>query len=142
MIDRREDIKDPEVYKRRLHTELINRDLEKNIFEHTNLLSLTFKNQSIEKEFRESRDLTSCISLIGLPLTLFCYLITFILIGPNRIHIILTLLLCLLLLSVKALICTIPIICSVSNLFVSRFETKFNFIEMIENNFVNVEDKK
>ena len=77
-----EDVKDPQVYKRRLHAELIHRDSEKNIAEHTDLVTLSFKDATMEQQYRESHDITSCVSLLGLPLTLFTYLLAFFLIGP------------------------------------------------------------
>ncbi len=73
--------KDPEEYKRRLYQELLSRDSEKNVSEHTQLLTLSFKDKNFEHQYRNSRDITSCVSLLGLPLTLFCYLIAYLLIG-------------------------------------------------------------
>ncbi len=75
------DVKDPEEYKRRLHQELLSRDSEKNVSEHTEVLTLSFKDKNFEHQYRNSRDITSCVSLLGLPLTLFCYLIAYLLIG-------------------------------------------------------------
>ena len=128
---RQEDIKDPEIYKQRLHAELIHRESEKNIAEHTDLFSLTFKNSDIEQEYRESRDITSCISLLGLPFTLFIYLLSFVLIGPFCLQIYLTLVICLLLLIVKAFICTISIIWTVIIIFLIPFCHWFWFNHLI-----------
>lgn len=101
---------DPEIYKRRLHSELIHRDSQQHITTRTNVVTLSFIDGTLETEYRNSRDTTSCISLLGLPLTLFATTLSFILVGPNRLHIILILALCVLILAVKYFICTIPIV--------------------------------
>ena len=76
-----DDVKDPEEYKKRLYQELLSRDSEKNVSEHTEPFSLSFKDKNFEHQYRNSRDITSCVSLVGLPLTLFCCLIAYLLIG-------------------------------------------------------------
>ena len=75
------EVKDAEEYKRRLYQELLNRDSEKTVSEHTEPFTLNFKEKSFERQYRNSRDITSCVSLVGLPLTLFCYLVAYLLIG-------------------------------------------------------------
>ena len=109
-----DDIKNPEVYKRRLHGELIHRDSEQIISTHTNPLTLAFRDASLEAQYRDSRDITSCVALVGLPLTLGCISLAYFLVGPIRLHIMLTLLLCWIVLIVKAFICTVPIVYTVS----------------------------
>ncbi|CAG2109435.1 unnamed protein product [Medioppia subpectinata] len=107
-----DDIKDPEEYKRRLYQELLNRDGEKNMSEHTQPFTLNFKDKTFEHQYRNSRDITSCVSLVGLPLTLFCYLIAYLLIGLPRLSTYMVLFLCVTLLIAKAFVCTAPIICN------------------------------
>ena len=77
-----DDIKDPEVYKRRLHAELIHRDSEQNISARTNPLTLAFRDLPLEQKYRDSHDITSCVSLLGLPLTLFAVMLAYFFVGP------------------------------------------------------------
>ncbi|XP_054157897.1 adenylate cyclase type 3-like [Oppia nitens] len=107
-----DEVKDPEEYKRRLYQELLSRDGDKNVSEHTQTFSLHFKDDNFEHQYRNSRDITSCVSLVGLPLTLFCYLIAYLLVGAPRLSTYLVLFLCVTLLIAKAVVCTAPIICN------------------------------
>ena len=76
------DAKNPEEYKRRLYQELLNRDTEKNVNEHSQFLTLNFTDQCLEHQYRYSRDITSCISLLSLPLTLLACSFSYLIIGP------------------------------------------------------------
>lgn len=78
-------MKNPEVYKRRLHAELLHRDTDAaNIDRQTHSLTLAFKDNEVEKAYTNSTDITSCVSLLGLPLALSTYLVANLLVGPLR----------------------------------------------------------
>lgn len=78
-------MKNPEVYKRRLHAELLHRDNDAaNIEQQTHSLTLAFTSNEVEEAYTNSTDITSCVSLLGLPLTLSTYLVANLLVGPLR----------------------------------------------------------
>lgn len=80
-----EDIKNPEVYKKRLRAEMLHRDADTaNIDKQTNAFTLSFNDDDLEKQYRNSTDTASCVSLLGLPLTLSTYLVAHLLVGPLR----------------------------------------------------------
>ncbi|RWS28486.1 hypothetical protein B4U80_09437, partial [Leptotrombidium deliense] len=107
------EIKNVEEYNRRLRQELLNRDNDKNILKHTSPLTLSFKDENYEGQYRNANDITGCVSLLGLPLTLFCCLLVYFFVGPMRIVSYLVLLLNTGVLIATAIICTAPIVCKV-----------------------------
>lgn len=77
-------IRDPEEYKRRLHEELLSRNRSQNrgMDHQIRSLSLNFRNRDYEEQFRETADIASSISLAGLPLTLTCSFVSYLLTQP------------------------------------------------------------
>lgn len=58
-----------EEYRRRLHRELLERDTEKNLREHANPLTLSFRDGEFEAQYRTTRDASSCVALAAFPVT-------------------------------------------------------------------------
>ncbi|RWS16973.1 hypothetical protein B4U79_05975 [Dinothrombium tinctorium] len=106
------EIRNVEEYNRRLRHELLNRDNDKNVVKNTSLLTLSFKDDNYEHQYRNSTDITGCVSLLGLPLTLSCCLLVYFLIGPMRLITYLVLLLSSGILVATATICASPIFCN------------------------------
>lgn len=109
-----EDIKDPAVYKERLHGELIHRDSQQVLGTHTHPLTLSFRDDALEASYRDCRDVTSVVGLCGLPLTLATVFLCYFLVSPLAAHLTLTFLLSALLLTLCAFILTVPVASSVS----------------------------
>lgn len=69
-------------YNRRLRHELLNRDSTKSVKQRLKPLTSTFRDSTYEHAYANTRDVTSCISLLGLPITLVACLVVYLLVGP------------------------------------------------------------
>lgn len=107
-------LKDPAVYKSRLHGELIHRDSQQVLGTHTHPLTLSFRDEALEVAYRDCRDVTGVVGLCGLPLTLGTVFLTYFLVSPLAAHLTLTFLLSALLLTLCAFILTLPVASTVS----------------------------
>lgn len=103
-------------YNRRLRFELLNRDCEKNLSKHCRPLTASFLDAQYEHQYRYTRDVTSCVSLLGLPLTLLSCFVVYLLLEPVRLATLLVITLSNGVLLTMALVCTAPTLCNVSTL--------------------------
>ncbi|KAI1300191.1 Adenylate cyclase type 3 [Halotydeus destructor] len=99
-------------YNRRLRHELLNRDCAKSMRKHARPITSRFRDASYEHSYANTRDVTSSVSLLGLPVTLMSCLFAYLLIGPNQLVTWLVLLLSNCVLLATGLICTGPTICN------------------------------
>ncbi|XP_064481117.1 adenylate cyclase type 3-like isoform X2 [Ornithodoros turicata] len=58
-----------EEYRRRLHRELLERDTEKNLREHANPMTLSFRDNEFESQYCTTHDASSCVALAAFPVT-------------------------------------------------------------------------
>lgn len=79
-------------------------DLDKQI----NQFSLNFVNETLERQFRSTSDIASCISLIGLPITLLCAFLAHTFLYQMNPQVTITYATCIMILSLLVLICIIP----------------------------------
>lgn len=78
------EIKNIAEYNRRLRNELLSRDNAHNLDDHSYPITLTFKNNLYEHQFRNSGEITGSVSLASLPLTLLCSFLAYLFIGNDR----------------------------------------------------------
>lgn len=114
MVTSEELLKDPAIYKSRLHGELIHRDSQQVLGTHTHSLTLSFRDEALEVAYRDCRDVTSVVGLCGLPLTLATVFLCYFLVSPLAAHLTLTFFLSALLLTLCAFILTLPVASTVS----------------------------
>ena len=72
-----------EEYNRRLLHELLNRESESSVRRKTRTCSMKFVDSENERQWRNTQDVTSCVSLVSLPLTLASCFLSYLLIGPS-----------------------------------------------------------
>ncbi|XP_076329995.1 adenylate cyclase type 3-like [Tachypleus tridentatus] len=63
--DVRFDVRSDEEYKERLHRELLSRESDRNIWEHSRLFTLRFKSLNLERQYRGRRAITIMVSMAG-----------------------------------------------------------------------------
>ena len=74
-----------EEYNKRLLHELLNRESGRNVRKNSNNFTLGFSDGNYEHQWKYIKDITSCISLLGLPLSCITFSLVFLLIGPFKL---------------------------------------------------------
>ena len=84
------EIIDIEEYNRRLLHELLNRESSKSVRKNSHTFTLGFSDENYEHQWKYIKDITSCISLLGLPLSCITISLVFLFIGPFKLVIFVT----------------------------------------------------
>lgn len=72
-----------EEYNRRLLHELLNRESESSVRHKTRSISMRFVDEDSERQWMNTPDVTSCLSLVSLPLTLASCFLSYLMTGPE-----------------------------------------------------------
>lgn len=79
-----------EEYNKRLLHELLNRESGRSVRKNSNSFTLGFSDHNYEHQWKYIKDITSCISLLGLPLSMVTISLVFLFIGPFKVVIFVT----------------------------------------------------